>query len=331
MDSLIVPPPEIRELIEGVASYIKENGEDFVAQLRSTEKNNAKYSFLNENDPYYPFYAAQIKNTHGKKPTIRGTSAQDNRHLPVDIPASYGAPKAPMFEHSLTLKPISAYDLDLIGLTSVFSSFNEASFLSSLISKEIRNLQFNFLRADHSQHRVYKDITNSYKQIKRGMIHFDNSFLDCLNSIENASKYFEPTNLRQEVPELEDASKNLDWVNFVIGDIVDLNHYDSFSGAVLYKDVLGSSGSYRRSLYGGIPATSEVSNQAIHESYVICPLCNGTVSSRDIDRHMRLELASSSSIKQRQSYEAKFVSKSTENSSHEVERNLSKMLNRRSE
>ncbi|KAG5440625.1 hypothetical protein PCK2_000335 [Pneumocystis canis] len=50
---MILPPLDIREIVEKTANYVSRNGIVFEEKIREKEKNNAKFCFLNPADPYY--------------------------------------------------------------------------------------------------------------------------------------------------------------------------------------------------------------------------------------------------------------------------------------
>merc|ERR1712113_835785 len=58
---LIVPPPEIRSIVEKTASFVARNGENFEHKIRQNEMNNPKFNFLKEEDPYNGYYRHKVK------------------------------------------------------------------------------------------------------------------------------------------------------------------------------------------------------------------------------------------------------------------------------
>ena len=60
---LIVPPPEIRSIVEKTASFVARNGENFEHKIRQNEMNNPKFNFLKEEDPYNGYYRHKVDNT----------------------------------------------------------------------------------------------------------------------------------------------------------------------------------------------------------------------------------------------------------------------------
>ncbi|OMJ09356.1 Pre-mRNA-splicing factor [Smittium culicis] len=60
--SLIYPPPDIKGIIDKTAEYVAQSGPILEQRVRETEKNNSKFSFLNQNDPYHLYYQNQLTN-----------------------------------------------------------------------------------------------------------------------------------------------------------------------------------------------------------------------------------------------------------------------------
>lgn len=55
---ILVPPPELRVIIDKTALYVLKNGKDFEDILR--EKNDERFTFLRYKDPYYKYYTYKV-------------------------------------------------------------------------------------------------------------------------------------------------------------------------------------------------------------------------------------------------------------------------------
>lgn len=53
---VIMPPPEIKKVIDKAAGLVSRYGTSFEQKLRDEEHNIPKFSFLKENDPYRPYF-----------------------------------------------------------------------------------------------------------------------------------------------------------------------------------------------------------------------------------------------------------------------------------
>ena len=58
---LIVPPPEIRSIVEKTAQFVARNGENFEHKIRQNEAQNPKFNFLKDEDPYNGYYRHKVK------------------------------------------------------------------------------------------------------------------------------------------------------------------------------------------------------------------------------------------------------------------------------
>lgn len=58
---MIVPPPEIRRIVEKTAEYYLRGGRALEDKIRVENAANVKFAFLNPNDPYHPYYRAQVE------------------------------------------------------------------------------------------------------------------------------------------------------------------------------------------------------------------------------------------------------------------------------
>lgn len=71
---IIVPPPEIRKIIDKAAELVGRYGSSIEATIQNEEKNLPKFSFLREGDPYRPYYLQKAK--ENAKATIKIPSGQ---------------------------------------------------------------------------------------------------------------------------------------------------------------------------------------------------------------------------------------------------------------
>ncbi|KAK9473517.1 Pre-mRNA splicing factor PRP21 like protein-domain-containing protein [Dipodascopsis tothii] len=158
---IIIPPPDIREIIEKTAGYVHRNGSAFEARIRENEKNNTRFSFLSFADPYYPFYEWRLdEHKEGRAgPGVRAKAPEPVEEEPE------GPDEPPEFEFATKLPLISAQDLDIVRLTALFVARNGRSFSNLLAQKEVGNFQFDFLRQNHSLHNYYTKLVEQYTKV----------------------------------------------------------------------------------------------------------------------------------------------------------------------
>jgi splicing factor 3A subunit 1 len=56
---VIVPPPEIRAIVDKTAQFVARSGRSFERKI-ATEATSAKFAFLKESDPYHAYYESKI-------------------------------------------------------------------------------------------------------------------------------------------------------------------------------------------------------------------------------------------------------------------------------
>eukprot|EP01052_Picozoa_sp_SAG31_P003102 SAG31_NODE_116_length_24094_cov_38.884184_10_plen_226_part_00 len=84
---IIYPPSDIRAIVDKTAEFVARNGEQFEAKILGNESDNAKFSFLRDNDPYNAYYRFKIKDIReGPKPDEgAGSSAAAASDAPAAI------------------------------------------------------------------------------------------------------------------------------------------------------------------------------------------------------------------------------------------------------
>ena len=89
---VILPPKDIRAIVEKTAGYVARNGVVFEERIRSKEISNPKFSFLNEADAYAPFYLWRLDEIRAG----RGTAVSSGREgeAPGASAAAMAAQKA---------------------------------------------------------------------------------------------------------------------------------------------------------------------------------------------------------------------------------------------
>lgn len=159
---VVLPPRDIRAIVEKTAGYVARNGVIFEDRMREKEKHNPKFSFLSENDAYSAFYAWRLDEVRAG----RGTAVSAGRVgevAAVPEPEKPQGPAAPPeFHFSARMPNISAQDLEVVRLTALFVAQNGRSFMTTLSQKETRNYQFDFLRPQHSLYQFFSRLVDQY-------------------------------------------------------------------------------------------------------------------------------------------------------------------------
>lgn len=176
---IIFPPPDIRTTVDKTADFVARNGATFEAKIKSSEQSNPKFSFLNQDDPYHPYYLQRIQAVKDGSLTQTPPSAstpqtesQPSAAAAAAVSPNQAAPpvdKVPEepepFEFSADLPNITAIDLDIIKLTALFTARKGRAFATALAAREARSFQFEFLRPSHSLHAYFNRLVEQYQKV----------------------------------------------------------------------------------------------------------------------------------------------------------------------
>ena len=70
--NIILPPPEVRNIVNKTASFVARNGPEFEQRIKQNEINNAKFNFLNVGDPYHAYYQHKVNELReGKEEKVK--------------------------------------------------------------------------------------------------------------------------------------------------------------------------------------------------------------------------------------------------------------------
>nr|XP_027216337.1 splicing factor 3A subunit 1-like [Penaeus vannamei] len=179
----IYPPPEVRNIVDKTANFVARNGPEFEARIRQHEQNNPKFNFLNPGDPYHAYYQHKVNEcrtgkTGEKEPTavpglrppqqsVSQAQQQKQQELLRSAVLEATAPKEPPPDYEFIADPpsISAFDLDVVRLTAQFVARNGRQFLTTLMNREQRNNQFDFLRPQHSLFQYFTRLLEQYTKV----------------------------------------------------------------------------------------------------------------------------------------------------------------------
>ncbi|KAF2436406.1 Surp module [Tothia fuscella] len=157
---VILPPKEIRVLVEKSAGYVVRNGKTFEDRIRTNESNNPRFSFINPEDPYHNFYQWRMDEIRGG----RSTDVADGRAGEAPAKAVRKGPEQPPeFQFSARMPTVNASDLDIVKLTALFAAKNGRAWITQLSQREAGNYQFDFLRPQHSLHQFFTRLQDQYQ------------------------------------------------------------------------------------------------------------------------------------------------------------------------
>lgn len=161
---IVLPPSNVRGIIEATSAYVARNGKAFEEKIRQRYlSGTTTLGFINEDDPYHAFYlwrVEEIKSGRGNAPDGRSAGAA------APVPEAPKGPAAPPeFHFSARMPNISAQDLDVVRLTALFVAKNGRSFVTTLSQKESGNFQFDFLRPQHSLYQFFSRLVDQYSEL----------------------------------------------------------------------------------------------------------------------------------------------------------------------
>ncbi|EXJ86585.1 hypothetical protein A1O3_03538 [Capronia epimyces CBS 606.96] len=159
-EGVVLPPKDIRAIIEKTAGYVARNGPVFEDRIRDKEQANSKFSFLAPNDAYAPFYQWRLSEVRsGRGTAVSAGRAGDATPVPEK---AKGPEPPPEFQFSARMPNISALDLEVVKLTALHVARKGKSWMTALSQREARNFQFDFLRPQHSLYNFFQRLVDQY-------------------------------------------------------------------------------------------------------------------------------------------------------------------------
>lgn len=241
-DGIVLPPKDIRAIVETTASHVARKGVVFEDRVRDTQQSNTKFSFLAPNDAYAPFYQwrlSEIRAGRNADPTGKmGNSAT--------APAKPKGPDPPPdFLFSARMPNISALDLEILRLTALHVARKGKSWMTNLSQKEARNYQFDFLRPQHSLYNFFQRMVDQYSMLLQAgpdgqkaeqtrIRELQENTQDRFRVLNKAKKRSEFVKLqekqKQQKEEAEETERiayaQVDWHDFVVVETVVFNEAD---------------------------------------------------------------------------------------------------------
>lgn len=111
---MIIPPPEIRAIVDKTAQFVARNGIEFEIKIKEKEINNPRFSFLSPLDPYHAYYRKKVTEFESGETT---EPQQQKPQLPdavkEHVQKAEFVPTRPPPEFEYTADPatINAFDL----------------------------------------------------------------------------------------------------------------------------------------------------------------------------------------------------------------------------
>ncbi|CEJ91454.1 hypothetical protein VHEMI07164 [[Torrubiella] hemipterigena] len=162
---VVLPPKEIRNILEKTAGYVARNGAVFEDRIRDKEQGNPKFSFLHPTDAYHEFYTWRLTEIRAGRGTDVAAGRAGEAAPAPEKPK--GPPKPDDFQFSARMPRINQKDLDVIRLTALFVAKNGRQWMTQLAQRETGNPQFQFLIPNHTLHNFFQHIIDQYTMLLR--------------------------------------------------------------------------------------------------------------------------------------------------------------------
>ncbi|KAI6207098.1 Splicing factor 3A subunit 1 [Aphelenchoides besseyi] len=165
---LIIPPPDVRAIVEKTAQFVARNGIDFENKIKEKEAQNPRFGFLSPTDPYHAYYRSKVSMFEtGVAQEIAQPKTQLPEAIREHVQQAELIPKNPPPAYEFMADPatINAFDLDLMRMTAMFVARNGRNFMTNLMQREHRNHQFDFLKPQHSNFPYFTKLVEQYTKV----------------------------------------------------------------------------------------------------------------------------------------------------------------------
>ncbi|GKZ71644.1 SF3a splicing factor complex subunit [Aspergillus niger] len=239
-EGVVLPPKDIRAIVEKTAGYVARNGVVFEDRVREKERNNPKFSFLNPGDAYAPFYQWRLVEIKEGRGTAVAAGRPGEATPAAEPEKPKGPEEPPEFHFSARMPIINAQDLEVVKLTALFVAKRGKSFMTALSQRETRNFQFDFLRPQHSLYQFFTRLVDQYTILlrsegidaatteKKRLADLERNVQNKFHVLDRAKqraewvKYQEQQKQKKEEEEEQEriAYAQIDWHDFVVVETV---------------------------------------------------------------------------------------------------------------
>lgn len=198
VQGVIIPPPDIRSVVDKTAQFVARHGKEFeqkiIEKASTGDSNSSKFNFMRAHDPYNSYYEFKIKEFEESggvpkpppppKPEIAEDKLQSEQSSNIAAPAPAGIirkqkmnPIALALTKNKSEKPhlpqfslvhpigLSAMDIDIIKLSAQYTAVSGRNFLAGLAQREQRNPQFDFLKPTHLLFSYFTSLVDGYSKV----------------------------------------------------------------------------------------------------------------------------------------------------------------------
>ncbi|KAF2724753.1 acetolactate synthase [Polychaeton citri CBS 116435] len=217
---VVIPPRNIRRLIEKTAGFVSRSGKTFEDRIRQTQGDRS--AFLFDDNPYNSYYQwrlecikdgetneiAQGREGQGATAALATGAVSGGQGGDWKGREERQGPEKPEdFDFSARMPNISAQDLEIVKLTALFVAKNGRSWMTSLSQREAGNYQFDFLRPQHSLYQFFSRLVDQYTDLLTGPT------VDDGRPFKRRKEKLEE-NVRNRFHILERAKKRSEWLKY---------------------------------------------------------------------------------------------------------------------
>jgi splicing factor 3A subunit 1 len=247
--NMIIPPLEIKNIIEKTAGYVVRNGASFEERVKTSNAGNQKFSFLRADDEYRPYFEWRVKEIREGRGTDVAEGREGENAATRQAEKPKGPPEPPAFTFSARMPTINAQDLEVILLTALYTAQNGRPWMTQLVQREKGNPQFDFLYPQHSLYQYFSRLVDQYELLvkintadgkkanEERIAELRNNVSDKYRNVALAKQRAEwMTYQERQKQKKEDAAEaerlayaQVDWHDFVVVDTVTFDEVDELT------------------------------------------------------------------------------------------------------
>ncbi|MEN2495811.1 MAG: splicing factor 3a, subunit 1, variant 2 [Marteilia pararefringens] len=252
---LIIPPPELKHIIETTAAFVAKNGKKFEEKIK-TSKPDQKFDFLNIESPYHAYYINRIKNLIKVQ---TDTSAQEKTQTIADVDSQIAnldtdlkseeksqgqnavkeikPPPMPLTDMQFMIDPptLKKDEINILKLTGIYAARFGRNFLIDIMEREYKNPIFDFLKPQHSYFAYFIKLVEQYTNIlvpEESVIlelddelNYNSKIINKIHSLVSWKHFTDKKQSHADEINKKDrvAYSQIDWNDFTVVEAIDFN------------------------------------------------------------------------------------------------------------
>ncbi|KAK8886295.1 splicing factor 3a, subunit 1 [Tritrichomonas musculus] len=252
MSELIIPPKIVIQTINATIPAVIKHGDTLIQHLMNDPKNASKFSFLQPDDPFFPYFQMKLEEAKSgtkkveeapiSQKSASATAAQSNVQPPKTIPSII----PPTFSYKQP-PDIGGLQLDVIHLTAQYAAMYGKEFLQVIAKQEKDSPLFNFLKPDQPYFRLFTGLLEQYRlaldpsnQLSRRLEQESDSLLNVKADLEIEAEHAR-LSAEQKKKEANEAKKDesleqFDWDDFKILGTISFDDEDDVQSSTSQND-----------------------------------------------------------------------------------------------